>query len=305
MKRRDLLKSAGTMMLAAPTVRASALGNLSLKARAQGQPSNLVVTFSGPFCFWQDGGQIKVMFPPIGAGDDPHRPWVGTTANTQLLTGHTDFSLIVPGFSGQASKALALSGGTDLFTYSQGEPMGEPPLLNVFLPMPTHFVGIHPTSVQMICTPSTPDNYCKEYMVFASGVSLIYENLDIDGVVLNTMDSKEPAPYYKPCFTNDLYVSEATMTFHLTALNRVTDPNHTHAKRVWRKMLSMYPWMLTEITGIEFCHDFDYSACPASCRTSSTPKPDARPQDSLVGPSNDCEVPIMFLRQGSNAKRKR
>jgi hypothetical protein len=298
MKRRDLLKTAGTMMLAAPAVRGSALVETNSKAAAQGPNKNLVVAFSGAFCFWQENDRFKVMVPPVGHDSkDPHRPWAGTTANSKALQGSPNFTLSIGGFTPPSGGALPLFTGTPCFSYEQGTGSGSPPLLNLYLPVPTQIIGVRPTGAKMVCSPGTSDPYCTQYMTYASGLSFVYQNVDLDRVAIAADSDKGPADFYKPCFTNDQSLGEATLTIHLTPLTRALDPGHRHARYVWKQMISMYPWMEQEIHDIDFCPDFDPSACPASClpEGSRANQKQDEPMKLMVGPSDDCEVPIMVL----------
>src|SRR5882672_4211648 len=94
MKRRDLLKGAGTLVLGAPAVRAAALLKSNAEPTPQGNTKDLVVAFAGPFCYWQglhessDNCQcITVMAPPVGPDytKAPHQPWLGTTSNEKKI----------------------------------------------------------------------------------------------------------------------------------------------------------------------------------------------------------------------------
>jgi len=162
--------------------------------------------------------------------------------------------------------------------------------------MPNQIIGIRPTGVMMVCKKSDTDTYCTEYKMFASGLSFVYLAVDLDRVQISP-DSPQGADSYKPCFTNDAALAEATLTIHLTPLSRVLDPGHCHEKYVWGQMVSMYPWMEEEIQGIDFCPDFNPSTCPASCGSQAThaSKRVAAPEKILAGPSDDCQVPIMVL----------
>jgi len=306
MKRRDLLKTAGTMMLAAPAVRASALMKSNSAPAAQSQTKPLVVVFSGAFCFWQDGDRFKVMVPPVGKeSKDPHLPWAGTTANSKALQGFPNFTLSVGGFTSSSGGALPPFTGTPYFSYEQGPGSGVPPLFNFFAPAPTQIIGIRPTSAKMICKPGTTDPYCTEYMIYASGLSFVYQNVDLDRVLITADSDQGPSAFYKPCFVNDASLAEATVTIHLTPLTRVEDPGHAHARYVWKQMVSMYPWMQEEIHDIDFCRDFDPSTCPASCLIApgKAKGHEEPPSRLLVNPSNDCQAPIMILPAGGNRKK--
>jgi hypothetical protein len=82
-------------------------------------------------------------------------------------------------------------------------------------------------------------------------------------------------------------------------------------------MLGMYPWMADEITGINFCPNFEPDKCdfdPKSCAPPTKQHGSAGhgkkgPLTVLVGPGDDCEVPIMGLglpgTPHSSTKKKR
>jgi hypothetical protein len=309
MKRRDLLKTAGTMMLAAPAARASALMKSNSEPPVQGQTKNLVVTFSGAFCFWQENEQFKVMVPPVGANSkDPHRPWTGTTANSKALQGLQNFRLVVGGFTPASPGKLPPVTGTPYFSYEQQalSSSAASPLLNLFVPMPNQIIGIRPTGAKMVCKPGTTDPYCTQYMIYASGLSFVYQNVDLERVAITSDTDKGPVDFYKACFTNDQSLAEATLTIHLTPLKRVLDPFHKHAKYVWKQMVSMYPWMEKEILDIDFCDGFDPSTCPASCPPQQNQASQAHdaPQRVQGGPADDCEVPIMVLPLGGGKAKR-
>jgi hypothetical protein len=308
MKRRDLLKTAGKMMLAAPAVHASALMKSNSEPAVQGSLKNLVVSFSGAFCFWQETDRYKVMVPPVGHDSkDPHLPWAATTANSKPLQGFPNFTLTLGGYNPPKDGTLPIFTGTKAFTYAQeqgGE--GASPLLNLHVPMPSQIIGIRPTGVKMVCK-GTPYPYCTNYTSFASGLSFVYQNVDLDQILITPDSQQNPADSYKACFNNDASLQEATLTIHLTPLTRVLDPGHAHARYVWKQMLSMYPWMQDDIQDIDFCKDFDPSACPAGCNPQSNQQHaqhDA-PQRIMVGPADDCQVPIMNLPPGGGAKNQK
>ncbi len=278
MKRRDLLKGAGTLALGAPAVRAAALLKSNSEPTLQDNKKDLVISFAGAFCYWQESPTIiKVMAPPVGPNYMParHQPWTGTTANEKMIN--------VPAGTG-------LTLGIDGYV-----PPQTPTQTGMFVPVPNAIIGVRPTAVMMACTPGTEDPYCKEYMIFASGLSFLYKNVNVDGVAIN----QGPVEFFKPCFKNDASLQDATLGVHLTPLNRNPDPDHTHAKLVWTRMLGMYPWMASEITGINFCPDFDPAACDKECTPGPKHHGDAHgkkgPLTVLIGPGDDCEVPIMGL----------
>lgn len=287
MKRRDLLKGASTLVLGAPAIRAAALLKSHVEP-AQSQKKGLVVAFSGPFCFWQESGSFKVMAPPVGTKS--HMPWVGTTANTKEIKGSKDFKLEIPGYVAPLDPPPFIPGTTPCFSYEQGTPLGVPPMFNFSVPMPTQIVGVRPTGVQIVCKPGTTYPYCGKFITFASGMNFVYNDIAVDQITVTT----SAGTFFKPCFINDAPLQEATLGVHLTSLNPL-DLDHSHAKRVWREMMSMYPWMLDDLTTeINFCPGFDPSTCPASCG----------PGVIAVNPSSDCQAPIMWLPPGSGGNAK-
>ncbi|HTD22036.1 MAG TPA: hypothetical protein VK738_05245 [Terriglobales bacterium] len=301
MKRRDLLKATGALMLGAPALRASALSCPTQP------PLDLVVTFDGPFCFWQETQDIKVMVPPVGPDchGAEHQPWFGTTTNQIAVNVDpgTNLTLAINGYVPPTDGPCR--SGTSSFDYEQGAGKGSDPLFNLFVPIPDIIIGVRPTAAKMICAPGVTDPYCTQFAIYCSGWSFVYQNVNLNGVAITGPDPSKP-PFFTPCFTNDASLKEATLGVHLTPLDRHPDPEHKHAKKVWSQMLSMYPWMQTEINGIDFCANFDPGSCnfdPAKCI--STPKPGHK-HPLMVGPGSDCEAPIMGLNPpGSNPRRRK
>jgi len=305
MKRRDLLKGAGALAFATPVVRA--LTGSALNPGATSAAKDLIVSFAGPFCFWLETDSVKVMAPPVGPDylPAPHQPWFGTTANEKPVSGAaTDYKLVINGYIQPAS--LPVPSGTSVFNYEQGTGSGVAPLFNLSVPIPNQVIGIVPTVVKMICSPGTPDPYCTQWNSYSSGLTFVYKNVDLQGVHI----LQGASDYFHPCFINDEALPAAGLGIHLTQMDRHPDPHHVHAKKVWSQMLAMYPWMNKEITGIEFCPDFDPAVCnfdPAQCGTAkSTRQKNQPPGRLLVGYGSDCEVPDMLLRRtGSKAKLQR
>ncbi len=321
MKRRDLLKGAGSLVLGAPAVRASALLKFNAEPAPQVQPQDLVVAFNGPFCFWQGvppGSTnkdcdhcITVMAPPVGPTCPNrrirHQPWVGTTTNEKPINvaSNATLTLKLPGYQSPENPGHS---GTRHFDYEQGMNTGVLPLFNLTVPVPNIIIGVRPTQVMMVCAAGMSDDYCKEYIVYASGLSFVYKNVPLDGVEIKHGSNR----FFAPCFTNDADLKDATLGVHLTPLDRNQDPGHIHATEVWKQMLTMYPWMQTEITSIDFCQTFDPALCdhlPCTGRSSKSDHGKAHHDTEtrlLVGPGGDCEVPIMNLGPpGPNSKRKR
>jgi hypothetical protein len=293
-KRRDVLKNAGALMLGATAVRASAFADCGPDACKPTPSKDLVVAFNGPFCFWWQGQTIKVMAPPVGPSNPiaAHKPWVGTTANEKVIdvAGHPTYTLGINGYTPPSTPPVI--SGTPSFPYEQGSETGaKPPLFNLIVPVPNIIIGVRPTVVKMVCATGVIDPYCTNYIKYASGLSFVYCNVTQDGVDIK----KEADEFFKPCFINDDCLKDATLGVHLTPLDR-QDPNHERARYVWKRMLSMYPWMQTEITDIDFCPDFKPEDChfePSNCTKAKHPRP-RLPQG---GPGNDCEVPPMNLGQ--------
>lgn len=310
MNRRDLLKRTGTLVVGLPALRASSLTN----SIVQSDGKYLVVNFNGPFCFWMnpDGTKgIKVMAPPVGTNYDcaKHQGWVGSSGNEKQIPSSSsglppeDFELLVtPGVT-----ELPHS-GTPVFQYEQG-PTGANPLFNLFLPPPAQIIGVRPTCVEIICHDGS--DKCNTYRqrgggpeTFASGLTLLYQNVDLPQVKIVHKKTKEN--FFVPCFENDMKLPSASLNIHLTMLDQTPDMEHRHATSVWSQMMTMYPEMLEEIKGIKFY------GLPKECKCSeiSTGKKNSGGSDSpnktLIGPGNDCEVPIMMLQEGGGnpAKRK-
>lgn len=298
MNRRDFLRRAGVVAMGAP----AAASTLAGAAHAAANPYNtkdLLITFEGPFCYWWQGNSVKVMAPPVGPKDPVarHKPWVGTTTNEKVIDvdpAGTDYSLAIPGYTPWTSYNF---GGTYYFECNQGAGAGATPLFNITVPAPYAVIGVHPTAARITCK-AVPDPYCaddcNEWKIFASGLTFVYPIVDLKGVRVQ----KGAEAFFSPCFTNDDYLSNATLGVHLSPLER-EDPHHKHAEYVWKQMVSMYPWMQAQITGIEFCSNYKPESCdfdPKSCVAGALPQ---------FGPGSDCQVPIMGLMPGDGARRKK
>jgi hypothetical protein len=263
------------------------------------------INFTGPFCFWLEDKWVKVMAPPVGPSfkyhhrNDPdhchhkygHQAWMGTSSNEITIPDARELKLEIPGYDPKNYTPI----GTTAFNYPQGSGNGAAPLFTLRVPIPHHAIGVRPTVVKMRCTGSAEYPYCKEYSTFASGLTFYYPSVDVDKVRVTSSGS----PFFTPCFTNDESLPSATLGVNLTPLEPL-DPGHVHAEAVWGAMLSMYPWMQSEINGIQFCPNFKPSECvfdPGSCRESKGPMP-------MVGPGNDCQVPIMTLPPGGGGTTK-
>jgi hypothetical protein len=265
------------------------------RTAAAGEARDLVVTFAGPFCFWQEDGKIKVMSPPVGPtySKYPHQPWFGTSTNEIAVNVPlaTDFHLDLGEYKSPPAPQRT---GTPIFLYEQGQGTGAKPLFNLYVPVPNVIIGLRPTVVRMVCAQATPDPLCHKFTVLASGTSFVYQRVYPEQIKIK----KDPSgnEFFKPCFTNDESLQANALGIHLTPLDRRPDPGHRHAKEVWGQMLDMYPWIKKEITNIDFCPTFDPAACvfdPERCEL-----PSKTPQHPLVGPGGDCQVPIMDLGAG-------
>src|SRR5437764_8794074 len=84
MNRRDLLKQAGAALMAASSVAVPVIA--CNKVSAESRLQDLMISFSGPFCYWPENGYMRVMAPQVVKNFCvPHLPWVGTTANEKRL----------------------------------------------------------------------------------------------------------------------------------------------------------------------------------------------------------------------------
>jgi hypothetical protein len=286
MKRRDLLRHAGAVALALPAARTA-------KAFQSSTGRDLLVTLSGPFCYWQESDYLKVMAPPVGTDSNvaPHQAWIGTHANEKKMSSVTvkdppKYEVSIPGRS-----TFPPPVGTPSFSYWQGTAAGKPPLFNLWLPFPDQIIGVRPTSVSFGQNQST-------YKIFAASWMCLYRNVEWDKVKVKIGGER----FFKPCFTNDELLPMASLGFFLTPLNQHPDRGHVQAMHVWTKMLSMYPWMQSEFEPIAFDPSFDPAKCmePAEQSSQGSPQP---PMRVAVGPGNDCEVPIMWLQAGGPAKK--
>lgn len=305
MKRRDLLKGAGAVMLGAPALHASAF--LTPNPTPGQTQKDLVVTFNGPFVFWQHPQEmpdhIKVMAPPVGPGTKAaHQPWFGTTSNQKALhRGNFGKSFVL---ALDYTPSDPVYSGTPAFPYEQGTGTGTAPLFNLYVPIPNIIIGVRPTVAKMKCKDGVPDDYCKVYKNYASGRTFVYQNANLDSALIKFFFEKQPLEekFFTPCFTNDDKLLQASLGVNLTALDR-SDPGHQHAVDTWEAMLSMFPWMQQEITSIIFCKQFDPAECPfdpSKCKDPSKHNP------IMVGPGSDCEAPLCDMGgPGAKAKYKK
>ena len=290
MKRRDLLRHAGAVALALPAARTA-------RAFQSSTGRDLLVTLSGPFCYWQETAYLKVMAPPVGTDSKlaPHQAWIGTHANEKKMnsvaaTNPPGYWLSIPGRS-----AFPLPVGTPTFSYAQDTPLGKPPLFNLWLPFPDQIIGIRPTSVSLGQNQSA-------YQIFAASWMCLYRNVEWAAVEV-TEDKEGKASFFNPCFTNDELLPMASLGFFLTPQDQRPDRGHVQARHVWSGMLSMYPWMESQFKPIGFDPSFDPSKCPDVTAKSGHGSPQPSPMRVAVGPGNDCEVPIMWLTGGGPAKK--
>lgn len=312
MNRRDLLKQAGTL-LAASALPVNALVN------NQDQPGqDLLVTLTGPFCYWKEQGHMRVMAPRIVGSAFccfPHTPWLATTANEAVIPWENDDPKITRHYqlTGVQSRTTQPS-GTTLCSFPQ-DTCGTPPppedckgckptrkskqpkqpkqsaedyhccpaLFDIMLPYPDLLIGINPTCVQF-------DNGPKE--TFASSINCLYRNTTEHPVALNSVKFESvppitpppPAFTFVPDFSNDQGLPSATLRINLTPLS-VLDPNHLHAKEVFFQMLTMFPWV--EIKSVEFCSGLTVTE---PCKQ--------------AGPGTDCQAPL-FMLDGMAPSRKK
>jgi hypothetical protein len=300
MNRRDLLRHAGALAIGLPALRASGAAN----SIAQAGGKDLIVTFSGPFCYWAQPEGYKVMAPPIGKNFKyPHQSWIATSTNETILDAPQlspapEYQLSIPGPARSPQTS-----GTETFNYQQEKSRGQAPLFTLIAPYPDVIIGVRPTKVDITSSAASQ----PQTKILAAGLTFLYKNVDVHQIqlVTKTQSSKTPQPPFQPCFTNDDALSVAILTIHLSQVDQHPDPGHGQAHAVWGQMKAMYPWVDTQIS----FPGFDTAACP--------PEMAAKPQRSStttrkkigapeVGPGNDCEVPIMTLGgQGSNSLRGR
>jgi hypothetical protein len=294
------MKKAG--MAAAVPAAASAFGHAAITC-ASVKP--FCINFNGPFCFWLEDTHVKVMAPPVGSTFMyPHQAWMATASNETRVNVQpgTDLTLNIKGYTPSPDYRID---GTTAFSYPQGMG-GEPatPMFNLRVPKPYMAIGVHPSVVKMQCKNST-EPYCTKFSKFSSGVTFFYPAVDLKGMIV--MADGNSTTLFKPCFGNDEILPSATLAVNLTPTTPVNnDHNHQHAKAVWQAMLSMYPWMREEITGIDFCPNFDPAVCdfdPASCMDATSSKSSSR-TTILVGMGNNCQVPIMTLPPGGGGTTK-
>lgn len=298
MKRRDFLKHTGALAVGLPAMAASQSVSSSA-SKASAAVKDLIVTLTGPFCYWLEGSGLKIMAPHVGPNFHaaPHQPWTGTSANQIMIVGsETDYRLAIG--PRPLKTAMPIAQGTPIFGYGQG-PNPRPPMFSFLLPMPDAMSGNQPTLAQMQCV--NPDEpYCKTPTLYASSLTIVYNNVDPTQVAVTQGNQT----YFTPCFENDANLPVLRLGIHMTPLRR--DSGHLQAQQTWKQMLALYPWMQQEITGITLC-EFNTAACPPTPTCLPEPKKKAprrhRPGPDIffVGPGNNCESPIMLLTPGGQA----
>src|SRR5262249_12399795 len=95
MNRRNLLKKAGMMVLAAPALKAVAFDKCGTAICQSAGKKTLVVQVVGPFGYQLTGPDrqniqhVLVMAPQVGLDNDksPHVSWLGTTSNECRFVG--------------------------------------------------------------------------------------------------------------------------------------------------------------------------------------------------------------------------
>lgn len=299
MNRRDLLKQAGALAIGLPALGTSGFAKPSASATSK----DLIVAFSGPFCYWSQAEGFKLMAPPIGKNFKyPHQAWIATSTNETILDSPQlspapEYELLIhgPARSPQTS-------GTPAFNYQQEKSQGKAPLFTLTAPNPDVIIGVRPTKVDITSTAASQ----PETKILAAGLTFLYKNVDVSQILLVTksQSSRTPLPPFQPCFTNDEALSVAILTIHLSQVDQRPDPGHGQAHAVWEQMKAMYPWVDTQISfpGFDTAACLDMAVKPQKGPAAGGKKKIGAPE---VGPGNDCEVPILMLGgQGSFNKQK-
>lgn len=319
MNRRDLLKQAGTFLAASALPANALVDNDSDKSR-----QDLLVTLTGPFCYWKEQDHMRVMAPRIVGAQFccfPHTPWLATTANEAVIpwdktSSNNTFHYQLTGVS---SRPMAPH-GTTLCSFPQDACTPPPPedcsgcnsttrttkkspakprsspseeyhccpaLFDILLPYPDQLIGINPTCVKFDPPRTDGPNY-------ASAINCFYRNtknhpIDFKNIKFESVLSVPPPPppppfVFVPDFSNDKGLPSASLRINLTPLS-VLDPQHNHAREVFFQMLTMFPWV--EINSVEFC--------------SGLPVEDPCQQ---AGPGTDCQAPLFLLDPGLPLKKK-
>ncbi len=319
MNRRDLLKQAGAALVAASS--ASVPGIASNKASGENQLQDLIISFSGPFCYWPENGYMRVMSPQVVKNFCvPHLPWVGTTANEKRLqwcqtqTYHYEFEGLTSRTMKSSGENMcsfdqdtcgappppdcltcpSVDGGTSSSTPRPktriNSPQEEydccPALFDIRVPFPDLFIGINPTCVKFMPPRTDGPQY-------ASAVNFFYKNdsknpIDFNRIKLSLIGPRDKGFEFKPDFKNDHGLPSATLRINLSALEARDDPDHKHAKEVFFQMLKMFPWV--DVHSIDFCDRPVQSGDACS--------------SALVGPGDDCLAPIFLLQPAQAGKRR-
>jgi hypothetical protein len=295
MNRRNLLRGAGSLALGLPALSASRLMASPL-LETSSSVKDLIVTFTGPFCFWLEKNSMRIMAPPVGTDSlAQHRGWIGTSTNETVLNSKSTSSPPVYALTGVPQQsALPTPSGTPLFNYEQGTPLGRNPLFNFNAPFPQSMAGARPTDVNITET----ENHGPQML--GAAINFYYKSVNLADVWV-TMNGEN---FFQPCFTNDNDLPCAILGIHLTPLNQFPDHHHVRAKYVWRRMRSMYPWMDKDVHGITFLK-FDTASCPPPDAKAAN---SAGAEDSVGnlgnGPGHVCEVPVMMLTSQGKGGQK-
>jgi hypothetical protein len=266
MNRRNLLKNAGMMMLAAPALKAAAFDKCGLSVCTNGQPKNLIVRVVGPFGYQLAGPDMQnirhiiVMAPQVGirSATSPHVPWMATTSNECRFVGAPkdgpEYELVLPDYPPPTQFPNAT--GTTVWQYPPPTgpiEKGESPMFTIKLPVPNSIIGINPTCV-CLSKASKPPVQCTNFQSLAAGTSFVYNAVNLDKV---SVTAPPPIGGFKPCFANDESLPNATLEMNLTPVN-INQANHTEAKAAFKKMVRMYPWIDEDTI------DFSFDPCPSS-----------------------------------------
>ncbi len=279
MNRRELIKQGTAALLTASALNTVALSECKKEQCLPGHEKPLVVTFTGPFCFWDEQSKsersIYAMAAPVGrAFSLPHQPWMATSTNeTQLDVGEpvpNSPTFQLKGLEG--AKELKCQ-GVEIYTAPQGscgisvppQPGAcAPPLFMLELPVPDTMIGLNTTCIKLNNGPQR---------LVASRVSFFYKKANLPGIQVQ----QSGGCAYQPLFNNDDCLPMATLTVNLTPVI-IPDPGHKHATQVFYQMMTICPWL--GLNQIEF-----------PC----TPAGNGCPQVVAVGDGADCKVPQMML----------
>ena len=325
MNRRDLLKQAGATMLAASSVGVS---SLVYAKPPEEDLQDLVVTFSGPFCYWVEPDYMRIMAPQV-AGNFcvPHIPWVATTENEKRLQWcpTTTYHYELEGITSRTTNYT----GTTMCSFEQ-DTCGTPPKTNICRECPPILVCAHGPATsnakssphlqstaraigeEYHCCPALfdmqlpfPDLFVginptcvkftparKDGPHYASAVNFLYRNTKsapINFENLRLVSKDPPGGFdFHPDFKNDHGFPSATMRINLSPIENHDDPDHRHAQQVFFQMVKMFPWV--DVQCIEFCDPAVKSG--NACSTIQ------------VGPGNDCLEPVFLLKPQPPSKRK-